>query len=97
MKSFALVGEKAGTLSCNLASSSTNSRGNRSDLVEDNCPSLINVGPSCSTRSLNHEAVFRLLFFCLSSAKPPTYVHLALSRKTRARSEITKDHTSILL
>ena len=50
-------------ITCNFASSSTNSRGNRSVLVEDSCPSLMKVGPSCSTRSRSQEAVFRLLFF----------------------------------
>ncbi|WVY92736.1 hypothetical protein V8G54_031824 [Vigna mungo] len=95
IKPLALLGEKAGTLSCNFASSSTNSRGNRSDLVDDNCPSLMKVGPSCNTLSLSHAAVFCLLFFCFSSVKPPKYAHFALSNRTRIRKERTKDQTSI--
>ena len=57
---------------CSFASSSTNSRGNRSDLVDDNCPSLMKVGPSCNTHSRSHEAVFLLLLVCEKSGQKNT-------------------------
>lgn len=80
---FKINNDKESKSTCNLASSSTNSRGNKSDLVDDNCPSLIKVGPSCNTRSLSHEAVVLLLFFCRRLRK-------AIRTKSKTKDTVQK-------
>lgn len=52
MMAMALAGAKAGTLSCNLESSSVKAAGKRSEREENSCPTLMNVGPRDSRDSL---------------------------------------------